>query len=268
MNIREKNLWLFDVDNTLIRDIDHPEVFEDALSLWNALREKRKTIAILTNVGRQSSRQIHDVLDSVGFGIELEKTFSAGAAAAAYVHNRSPGARCFVISEGGATEDFVARGLNVTNNPPIEFVAVAADRGLTYAELNFATKMVREGAQLICISGSYDYGGVYLGTEDVYIGELSIVAAIEHATGVTSVVVGKPLPEIFTETMTILGFKADEAVMVGDNPASDVAGGNAAGMTTILVKRNPDDVVQFDSQGYDQKPDIEVDSLEDVIKFL
>ncbi|MFW9913480.1 MAG: HAD-IIA family hydrolase [Candidatus Thorarchaeota archaeon] len=268
MDIREKSLWLFDVDNTIIRDIDHPDVFEDAMSLWNALRDKRKTTAILTNIGRLSSRQIHDVLESVGFGIELEKTFSAGAAAAAYVHNRSPGARCLVISEGGATEDFVARGLNVVNNPPIEFVAVAADRGLTYAELNFATKMVREGAQLICISGSYDYKGIYLGTEDVYIGELSIVAAIEHATGVTSVVVGKPLPEIFTETMTILGFKANEAVMVGDNPASDVAGGNAAGMTTILVNRNPDDIVQFDSQGYDQKPDIEVDSLEEVIRFL
>ncbi|MFX0056342.1 MAG: HAD-IIA family hydrolase [Promethearchaeota archaeon] len=268
MGIREKSLWLFDVDNTLIRDVEHPDVFEDAMNLWNALREKRKTIAILTNVGRLSSRQIRDVLESVGFGIELEKTFSAGAAAAAYVHNRSPGARCFVISEGGATEDFVARGLNVTNNPPIDFVAVAADRGLTYAELNFATKMVRDGAQLICISGSYDYGGVYLGTEDVYIGERSIVAAIEHATGVTSVVVGKPLPEIFTETVAILGYNADDAVMVGDNPASDIAGGNAAGMTTILVNRDPGNIVQFDSQGQNQKADISVNSLDEVIKFL
>jgi HAD superfamily hydrolase (TIGR01450 family) len=268
MDFSEKSLWLFDVDNTLIRDVEHPDVYEDAMSLWNALREKRKTIAILTNVGRLSSRQIREVLESVGFDIELENTFSAGAAAAAYVHNRSPSARCFVISEGGAAEDFVARGLNVTNNPPIEFVAVAADRGLTYAELNFATKMVRDGAQLICISGSYDYGGVYLGTEDVYIGERSIVAAIEHATGVTSVVVGKPLPEIFTETITILGFNADDAVMIGDNPASDIAGGNAAGLTTILVNRNPDNVVQFDSLGHDLKPDIEVDSLQEVIKFF
>jgi HAD superfamily hydrolase (TIGR01450 family) len=268
MNIREKNLWLFDVDNTLIRDVDHPDVFQDALRLWNALKVKGKTNAILTNVGRLSSRQIHDVLVSVGFHTELEKTFSAGAAAAAYVHNRSPGARCFVISEGGATEDFVSRGLNVTNNPPIEYVAVAADRGLTFAELNFATKMVREGAQLICISGSYEYGGVYLGLEDTYIGERSIVAAIEHATGATSVVVGKPLSEIFTETMTILGFAADDAVMVGDNPASDIAGGNAAGMTTILVNRDPENIVQFDSQGHDLKPDIAVDSLDEIIELL
>jgi len=136
----------------------------------------------------------------------------------------------------------VAQGLNVTNNPPIDYVAVAADRGFTYAELNFATKMVRDGAQLICISGSFEYRGVYLGMEDVYIGERSIVAAIEHATGVSSVVIGKPLPEIFTETIAILGYKADDAVMVGDNRTSDIAGGNAAGLTTVLVKRDPNNI--------------------------
>ncbi|MHA2004764.1 MAG: HAD family hydrolase [Candidatus Thorarchaeota archaeon] len=56
--------------------------------------------------------------------------------------------------------------------------------------------------------------------------------------------------------------------MVGDNPASDIAGGNAAGMTTILVSRDPGNIVQFDSQGYDVKPDIAVDSLEEIIELL
>jgi ribonucleotide monophosphatase NagD (HAD superfamily) len=56
--------------------------------------------------------------------------------------------------------------------------------------------------------------------------------------------------------------------MVGDNPASDIAGGNAAGMTTILVSRDPGNIVQFDSQGHDVKPDIAVDSLEEIIELL
>ncbi|MFX0108076.1 MAG: HAD-IIA family hydrolase [Candidatus Hodarchaeota archaeon] len=268
MTLAEKKLWLFDVDNTLIRDVEHPEVFLDALKLWNHLGEGEFTTAILTNVGRLSARQIHTVLESVGFRVDLSKTFSAGAAAAAYVSNRSPGANCFVIIEGGANEDFVARGLNVTNNPPVEYVAVGADRGLTYQELNFAARMVKNGAKLICISGSRDYPGVYLGREDVYIGERSIVAAIEHATGAKAVVVGKPLPEIFEETVRALGFKASDAVIVGDNPASDIAGGNAAGLTTILVQRNPTNIVPFDSQGLDTTPSLTVKSLEEIISLL
>ena len=267
MDLRKKQLWVFDVDNTLIRDVEHPTPFDDALSLWNTLLEKGKTVAVLTNVGRLSARHIHSIVSSAGFKLDLDKTFSAGAAAAAYVHNRNPDASCFVISEGGATEDFINRGLIVTNNPPIDFVAVGADRGMTYEHLNFAAKMVSQGAGLICISGSRDYPGIYLGQEDIYIGERSIVAAIEDATGVQGIIVGKPLPEILIETVKALGGSIDSSVMIGDNPASDIAGGKAAGLATILIRR-PDNIVPFDAGDMDQTPDITVSSLEEIIDML
>ncbi|MFW9792922.1 MAG: HAD-IIA family hydrolase [Candidatus Thorarchaeota archaeon] len=268
MTLGEKKLWLFDVDNTLIHDVEHPTPFKDALALWKALMKKGVELAILTNVGRLSSRQVNQSLEAAGFILPVEKVFTAGAATAAYIHNRSPGARCFVIGEGGAQEDFVVRGLDVTNNPPIEYVAVGADRGMTFKELNFATKMVKEGAKLLCISGSRDYPGVYLGDEDTFIGERSIVAAIEHATGAESVVVGKPLPEIVVEPVKALGFAIEDAVIVGDNPASDIAGGNAAGLTTVLVQRDPDNIVTFESGDLDTKPDISVKSLDEVIPMI
>ncbi|TFG34269.1 HAD family hydrolase [Candidatus Thorarchaeota archaeon] len=268
MDLSAKTLWIFDVDNTLILDVEHPTPFNDALKLWHFLQERGVSLAILTNVGRLSSRQVHQVVEKVGFPISKENVFTAGAATAAYIHNRQPGARCFVIGEGGAQEDFISRGLDVTNNPPIDYVAVAADRGMTFQELNFATKMVKHGANLICISGSRDYPGIYLGHEDIFIGERSIVAAIEHATGINSIVIGKPLPEIVLETVKILGFDVSQAVIIGDNPRSDVAGGNAAGLTTILVRRNPDNIIDFESGEMDTTPSLSVESLEDVIKYL
>lgn len=268
MNLRDKKLWIFDVDNTLIHDIEHPTPFDDALKLWNALSQSGYELAILTNVGRLSSRQVNQALSAAGFKISVDRVFTAGAAAAAYVHNRVPGARCFVIGEGGAQEDFVARGLDVTNNPPIDFVAVGADRGMTFEELNFATKMVKDGAPLICISGSRDYPGIYLGNEDIFIGELSIVAAIEHATGVDSIVVGKPLPEILVETVKALGHEVTDAVIIGDNPQSDIAGGNAAGMTTILVHRALENIVAFESGDLDTTPTITVEALDELISKI
>jgi len=267
MDLSTKTLWVFDVDNTLIYDVEHPNPFSDALNLWKALEEKDVTLAILTNVGRLSSRQVYQAVKKAGFNLPLENVFTAGAATAAYIHNRKPGARCFVIGEGGAQEDFIARDLDVTNNPPIDYVAVAADRGMTFDELNFATKMVKNGAPLICISGSRDYPGIYLGQDDIYIGERSIVAAIEHATGVKSITVGKPLPEIVVETIKFLGFNVDDAVMVGDNPKSDVAGGNAAGMTTVLVHR-PDNVIEYESGDLDTTPTIEVETLDELISKI
>lgn len=267
MDLSKKSLWVFDVDNTMILDVEHPTPFEDAMKLWQALLEKGVTLAILTNVGRLSSRQVHQAVQKAGFDLPLENVYTAGAAAAAFVHNRTPGARCFVIGEGGAQEDFIARGLDVTNNPPIDYVAIGADRGMTFHELNFATKMVKNGALLICISGSRDYPGIYLGQEDMYIGERSIVAAIEHATGCKAITVGKPLPEIVEETVKILGFKVSDSVMVGDNPRSDIAGGNAAGMTTILVHRD-DNIIDFESGELDTTPSLKVQSLEEIIELL
>jgi 4-nitrophenyl phosphatase len=268
MNLHDKKLWIFDVDNTLILDVDHPTPFDDAMKLWNALEEKGYELAILTNVGRLSSRQVNLALSEAGFKIPVERVFTAGAAAAAYVNNRAPGARCFVIGEGGSQEDFVARGLDVTNNPPIDFVAIGADRGMSFGELNFATKMVKEGAPLICISGSRDYPGIYLGAEDTFIGERSIVAAIEHATGVEAIIVGKPLPEILVETVKALGRDVSDAVIIGDNPKSDIAGGNAAGITTVLVQRDPNNIVDFESGDLDTTPTVTVEALDELISKI
>lgn len=268
MDFRSKKLWIFDVDNTLMMDVEHPMPFDDAKKLWHALEEKGVTLAILTNVGRLSSRQVHQALKTAGFYLPLKHVFTAGAAAAAFVTNRNPEARCFIIGEGGAQEDFILHGLDVSNNPPIDVVAIAADRGMTFSELNFATKMVRQGASLVCISGSRDYPGVYLGQDDIFIGERSIAAAIEHATGIQAVTVGKPLPEIVLETVKALGFQIDESILIGDNPRSDIAGGNAAGVATILVQRNPENIVEFDSGDLDTTPTLSVKSLEDVVNLL
>jgi HAD superfamily hydrolase (TIGR01450 family) len=268
MDLSRKKLWIFDVDNTLLLDIEHPTPFADALLLWRALEEKGATLAILTNVGRLSARQVHQALSKAGFHTSLKNVFTAGAAAAAFVTNRTPQARCFIIGEGGAQEDFINRGLDVANNPPIDVVAVAADRGMTFDELNFATKMVKQGAQLICISGSRDYPGVYLGHEDIFIGERSITAAIEHAARVEAITVGKPLPEILVEPIKALGFQLDDSVIIGDNPKSDIAGGNAAGITTILVQRDPNNIVEFESASINTTPSLSVESLEEIIKYL
>jgi putative hydrolase of the HAD superfamily len=49
---------------------------------------------------------------------------------------------------------------------------------------------------------------------------------------------GKPDPGIFHHILGEMGVPPAEAVMVGDNPGRDVAGGRAAGLRTVWVQRN------------------------------
>ncbi|MBR3128355.1 MAG: HAD family hydrolase [Solobacterium sp.] len=48
----------------------------------------------------------------------------------------------------------------------------------------------------------------------------------------------KPRPELFMEAMKRAG-TYDKCIMIGDNPAKDIAGGRAAGMKTIYVHPRP-----------------------------
>ena len=57
---------------------------------------------------------------------------------------------------------------------------------------------------------------------------------------VTSAAVGarKPDPAMFEAALEIAGCSADEALHVGDTPAEDVAGAQAAGIRALLIDRD------------------------------
>jgi len=61
------------------------------------------------------------------------------------------------------------------------------------------------------------------------------VAALEATTGVTAQVVGKPAPDLLLLAMQRAGVAADETLMIGDSPATDIASAHAAGVRSILM---------------------------------
>jgi ribonucleotide monophosphatase NagD (HAD superfamily) len=72
----------------------------------------------------------------------------------------------------------------------------------------------------------------------------SIVAAVEVGGGTTAIAVGKPEPEMFDVARSLLA-GCRRIAIVGDNLDADIAGGDRAGLTTILVltgTSKPDDV--------------------------
>jgi 4-nitrophenyl phosphatase len=57
---------------------------------------------------------------------------------------------------------------------------------------------------------------------------------VSAAAGVAPIVVGKPEPPLFRIALERLGLVPADAAMVGDSVESDVAGGRAVGMRTVL----------------------------------
>jgi phospholysine phosphohistidine inorganic pyrophosphate phosphatase len=62
------------------------------------------------------------------------------------------------------------------------------------------------------------------------------VAALEHATGRSALVFGKPAPAFFEGAAAALGVAKEEIVMVGDDIETDVRGAMRAGLKGALVR--------------------------------
>ena len=110
-------------------------------------------------------------------------------------------------------------------------VAVGNDFDLTYERLAAAARAAAAGAPVV--TPNVD-PRLPLEDGDFLPGCGAIVAAVSAAAGVQPHVVGKPELPLFCMALARLDCRPEEAAMIGDSVTSDVAGGRAAGMRTVL----------------------------------
>ena len=87
------------------------------------------------------------------------------------------------------------------------------------------------------------------------------VAALEHATGRRATVLGKPSREFFEAAVGRLGLVPADALMIGDDIRTDIAGAQAAGLKAALVRTG-----KFRAPDLDEsiRPDAVLDSIADL----
>ena len=117
-------------------------------------------------------------------------------------------------------------------------VVVGFNRHVTYRELAGAALYINHGARFIGTNPDVTFPSE--------LGQLpgagALLAFIATATGVTPEIIGKPGPALFQEALQRLGATdatmattAAVTAMVGDRLSTDIAGGQAAGLHTVLV---------------------------------
>jgi 4-nitrophenyl phosphatase len=110
-------------------------------------------------------------------------------------------------------------------------IVVGLDPHIDYLRLAVATDCVRAGVRFIATNRD----PVYPTERAVRPGAGSIVAAIEAASGVTPVSIGKPEPYLLEEAARVVGREPAAAVMIGDGLGTDIAAANAVGARSVLM---------------------------------
>lgn len=128
-------------------------------------------------------------------------------------------------------------GLLLVEEDP-DILLIGRDLDLTYQRLSAAMRAVSYGAQVYAtnLDNSHPDRNARPVPET---GSLvrAITAAAPHAK---INVVGKPSPRLFLAALAALGCSPNDAVMLGDNPDTDLAGARNLGIRTILIGRSPE----------------------------
>ena len=112
-----------------------------------------------------------------------------------------------------------------------DYVVCGWDKTITYQKLATACLAIRAGATFIGTNADKTYPI----EEGLIPGAGSILASLIAATDTQPLVIGKPEPIIFEQSMRLMNSKPEETAILGDRLDTDILGGNRAGLTSIMV---------------------------------
>ncbi|WP_027084791.1 HAD-IIA family hydrolase [Cohnella panacarvi] len=224
--------FLFDLDGTLYRG---SERIEGADRLIEKLARLRLPCWFVTNNSTRTPEEVAEHLRHLGIDADKGRVVTSAMAAAYYVKNRYPNADTFVIGERGLHEALREAGMRILQDRDdkanAEIVVQGLDRNLTYERLRLGINHLLAGAsfvqtnpdRLLPMEGSFLPGAGTIG------------AALEAATGIKPVVIGKPSSILMDYALELAGTSSERTWVIGDNPHTDIAAGNNAGCPSILV---------------------------------
>jgi glycerol 3-phosphatase-2 len=228
----------------------------------SALLESGKEVAFVTNNPSRPPARYAERLREMGVEVAEDRIVTAGMVTARLAgETAGPGGSAFVIGAAALKEMVAGTGAAVLDGEQgraADVVVVSGHRGFDYGELLTAKLALDAGAGLVATSHDPTMpmpGGAWPGTG-------AVLAAVETASGRGAEIGGKPERHLFEMALEAIGRPARVA-MVGDRIASDIEGGRAAGLATVLVLSGSSS--REDAEAAQPPPDHVRDSLADLL---
>ena len=195
-------------------------------------RQTGRRFLLVTNNSTLTPEQYGAKLGQMGIDVKAKQILTSGEATAMYISRLSPpGTRVYVIGENGIRVALQKRGFVLANDADVSYVVCGLDRQLTYEKLTLASMAIRSGAKFVATNPDRT-----LPTEQGLLpGAKAIFSAIQVATDTEPTVIGKPEPAMFELAMSMLGAEVQDTAIVGDGLETDVRGGSALGLKTVLL---------------------------------
>jgi glycerol-1-phosphatase len=254
--------FLFDLDGVLYRG---SEPVPGAAEVVDAIRERGKPVAFMTNNSARTPDEVVAHLRSVGVRADVDEVETSALATAKLLSERDVRS-AFVIGETGLVTALRDANITVVDVPPAlgahhrdgrdgtppddgtnerpakasgerhagdersPVVVVGLDRHLTYERLRDAALLVERGSSFVASNADASFPA-----EDgaAWPGAGAISAVIETTTGVAPEIVGKPHAPLLRSALARAGGR--RPLVIGDRLDTDIAGAVGLGWDSLLV---------------------------------
>jgi HAD superfamily hydrolase (TIGR01450 family) len=207
-----------------------PTPVEGALEFLHFLKETGRRRLFLTNNPTSDASIYSEKLRKMGIEAAPQDILTSGEATARHLVSQTPYRRIFAIGTPSFETELERAGLIVTKDSP-EAVVLAFDKTLTYAKLETACLLLREGLPYFATNPDKACP-----TDNGFIPDCGAIAALlEAASDRTPQYIGKPSTEMLRMALRKLNVEQSSAAMVGDRLYTDMKMARDSGVTAILV---------------------------------
>lgn len=246
-------LLLVDLDGVLYRG---SEPVAGVAAVLAARAAAGDDVVYVTNNSMWYRAEYVERIARMGAPVSADRIVSSPRATALYLRDREPGiGHVLTVGASGLDRELTDAGFRVTRAGDVsekirgsgvegtdgsngweaagrpDAVVVGLDPHIDYLRLTVAVDCVRAGARFVATNRD----PVYPTERAVRPGAGSLVAAVEAASGVRPISIGKPEPYLLEEAARVVGREPREAVMIGDNLGTDIGAAKAIGARSVLM---------------------------------
>jgi 4-nitrophenyl phosphatase len=256
-------LVVFDLDGVVYRGW---QAVPGAASLVAAVRRSGCLVRFATNNSMATRQAYADRLEEHGIDASAREIVTSTSATIDHLQTHLPDVRrLLAVGAEGMLAELAAAGFEVAHARSAESpawngadltedwdaVVVGLDPLVDYRTVGIAATAIRLGARFIATNADMRYPT----PEGFMPGAGAIVAAVQAAGDAKPLIIGKPEPAMFGGILEAAGISPAGALVVGDNPDSDVLAARRAGIPVVLVLTGIADATLADSLDGERRPD-------------
>ncbi len=255
--------FVFDLDGVIYRG---EQPLPGAADTILTLRRLGHQVYFFTNNSSKSRPFYREKLERMGIEADLEHVMTSGYATALYLTEiGAQGSTVYAIGQFGLKGELEAIGMKLVDGVDVDFVVVGIDRKFNYDMIVTAQNAIFRGAKFIAANPDTSFP---LENGRVIAGNGALVAAIQAASGVAPIMIGKPETTGMHVILEQAHAAPEDTIVIGDRLDTDILAGNRIGAKTVLVLTGIATMADVEAADPEAKPQIIVNELPEMLEAL